>query len=102
MRMYPCPSCQQDGITWFGRRYSVKPMPTQCRQCKRHFYPKRRADKYPRELIVMEVLFWAAFLLGVGFKFIGFWRGALLLAAYAWLSGVIAEKVTYMVPGGED
>lgn len=98
MKMHPCPACGRDGITWFGRRYSVQPMPTQCRYCKRHFYPKRKANKYPRELIVMEVLFWLAFILGVYLKFIGFLIGAVLLAGYFYLSGAIAEKMTDMAP----
>ncbi len=102
MKMYPCPACKQDGITWFGRRYSVQPMPTQCRHCKRHFYPKRRADKYPRELIVMEVLFWIAFLAGLYLKLFGIFGGALLLAGYFWLSGAIAERVTYLVPSSDE
>ena len=102
MRTYQCPSCQKDGISWFGRRYSVKPMPTQCRHCKRYFYPKRRADKYPRELIALEVLFWLGLLIGIYVKMIGFWSGLFLLIGYAWLSGAIAEKVTYLVPGDED
>lgn len=101
MRMYPCPACKKDGITWFGRRYSVKPMPTQCRYCKRHFYPKRKADQYPKELIVMEVVFWMTFLIGIAVKLIGFWLGLLLLIGYVWLSGAIAEKVTYMVVSTE-